>query len=649
MTDRLSWDWETRSAIDITDRGSYIYARDKTTSIMCAAWAFEGEEPEPWLPGQPCPERVRRHIEAGGILRAWNAVFEFDIWNEIAAFDHGFPPVVPEQIECVMAESYSMGFPGKLERAAIALGLEQEKDAKGGRVMLQISQPRGFTADGSPIWWEDADKFAILYEYCKQDVRTEMAAGRKLHRLSEHERQVWLLDFKINRRGIRVDEPSVRAAMALVESEKDRLDQQMRAVTGETVAGCTDIHQLKRWAKAQGLAITSLDKPSIVSLLAGDLPDNVRQALTLRQEAGKTSVAKLPSMIARRAEDGRMRGLFQYHGSNTGRWAGRGPQPHNFERATILKKPDEIEDVIAHFGDAPYLDMMYGQPTHLVADCMRGMLVPGEGNEFIVCDYSNIEGRILAWLADESWKVKAFRDYDDGVGPDLYLVAVARSRGIEIELAKPFRQEGKVEELAFQYEGGEGAMSTWCRTFGLQMNDAEKERRKNRWRAANPAIKKFWKQINNAAIAAVRDGAKHEIRGLTFRCKGTALYCKLLSGRVICYPYPQIEDGQYGDCLTYAYEDGNTHKWVRGSAYGGSLTNNVTQAIARDILVDGMIKLDAVGHDIVMHVHDEIVIEAPIGVLSVDKMATVLSNTPQWAEGLPLAASGYSALRYRKD
>lgn len=653
----LHLDFETKSACDLGAEGLDNYAKHPTTSVLCLAYAFDDEpvQIETWFGigfpgGTDGVNRICTHVAGGGIVYAHNAAFEFSIWNNVLAARFNWPELKIEQMRCTMAMVYAMGLPGSLDNASAALGLTQAKDAKGGRVMKQISKPKAIAEDGSPIWWDDADKLQILYDYCKQDVEVERALHHRLMELSPFEQDVWRLDQKINARGIKVDVPSIDKAMALVGQEKLRLDDAMRLVTGNAVAGCTDLAQLKKWIKAEGVEIDGLAKADINGLLTTDLPAQVRHALLLRQEAGKTSTAKLPAMKSRAGADGRMRGLFQYHGAATGRWAGRGPQPHNFERATILKKPVEIEDVLSHLENPAYLDMMYGSPTHLVADCMRSMITAEPGHELIACDYANIEGRVLAWLAGEDWKAQAFRDYDAGHGADLYLLTVARSRGIDVKDAKPFRQEGKVEELAFQYEGGKGAMTTWCRTFGLTMSDADKEVRKNRWRSIHPKTRAFWRAIEQTAIRAVQEGGTQTVRGISFKVAGSFLWCRLPSGRVICYPYPQIGGGKFGGpSLTYMTVDSLSNKWVRVDTYGGALTNNVTQAIARDILVDGMIKLDAVGHDIVMHVHDEIVIEAPIGVLSVDKMATVLSNTPQWAAGLPLAASGYSALRYRKD
>lgn len=646
-----SLDWETRSACDLKAHGLAIYAEDPTTDILCAAWAFEGEEPIGWLPGEPCPPRLRAHVEAGGTIRAWNAIFEWYIWNMVAVPKYGFPPLCIEQVQCVMAEAYAQGLPGALENAAPALGVTERKDDKGKRVMLQLSKPKKVLDDGTIIWWEDAAKFEIVRAYNLQDVRTEMACGARLRRLSDDEQALWLLDQKINARGIQIDAGAIDAAIELVTAEKARLDQAMRDITGNVVAGCTDVAQLTAWLRYRGVSLPGVAKADVTALLDGELPDDCRIALKLRQEAAKSSTAKLVAMRDRAGADGRMRGLFQYHGAATGRWAGRGPQPHNFPRPTILHEQDDIEDVIAHFGQAEYLRVFYGDPMPLIADCMRGMIVAAPGHTLVCCDYSNIEGRVLAWLAGEKWKLDAFRAYDAGTGPDLYLLAYAKGFRVSVDEARPFRQVGKVMELALGYGGGVGAFQTMARGYGVKVTDARADELKVAWRSAHPAVTGFWRDLERAAIRAVQEGGIHRAGPIAFKVNGSFLWCQLPSKRLLCYPYPEIHEGKFGGpMLTYMSVNGVTRKWERCDTYGGSLAENVTQAVARDILVAGMRAVEAAGYPVVMHVHDEIVLEAPMSAApSVEKIASLMSNAPHWATGLPIAAAGWTGNRYRKD
>ena len=655
----LHLDFETRSAADLKAVGLDNYARDPSTDIWCMAFAFDDEPVQLYHPqmSEEIFYDVINHVGDDttgqpGIVVAHNSAFECAIWNEVLAKRYNWPAIRPEQMRCTMAMAYAMGLPGSLDGAAAALGIEQRKDAKGSRVMMQLAKPRKVDEDGSVTWWDDPTKLQILYDYCKQDVEVERALHKRLRELSEDEQQLWFLDQRINARGIKVDLPAIERATALVGSEKARLDQAMRDTTGNVVAGCTDVAQLTAWLRFKGVSTEGVAKAHVTDLLSrDDLPGECREALQLRQAAAKSSTAKLDAMAGRAGPDGRMRGLFQYHGAATGRWAGRGPQPHNYPRPVLLHEQDEIEDVIAHLDSAAYLDMMYGEPMQLMSDCLRSMLVADEGKEFICCDLSNIEGRVLAWLAGEDWKVQAFRDFDAGTGADIYLLAYARAFGCSTEEAKPHRQIGKVMELALGYGGGVGAFQTMARGYGVKVTDDRAEELKQAWRRAHKKVVSFWYDLERAAIRAVQEGGMHRARGIAYKVSGSFLWCQLPSKRLLCYPYPQIGEGTFGnEALTYMAVNGVTRKWERCATYGGSLAENVTQAVARDILVAGIRNCEAAGYPVVMHVHDEIVAEVPLSTAkSVDEMSSLMSNTPHWAAGLPVAAAGWQGRRYRKD
>jgi len=654
----LHIDDETRSAADLKLVGLDNYARDPSTDIWCKAFAFDSDVTQLWTPDgatdSNAVKAAREHIRRGGKVCAHNAAFERAISEHVTPA-YGWPALQISQLVCTMAMAYAMGLPGSLDGAAAALGIEQRKDAKGSRVMMQLAKPRKVSDDGTPVWWDDETKLQTLYDYCKQDVEVERALHKRMVELSADEQSLWHLDQTINARGIQIDRQAIDAAIDLVTAEKIRLDEAMRKATGNVVAGCTDVRQLTAWLRFNGVQLTGVAKADVVDMLsANDVPENCKEALRLRQEAAKSSTAKLVAMRERAGPDGRMRGLFQYHGAATGRWAGRGPQPHNFPRPALLHEQDDIEDVIAHFGQPEYLRVFYGDPMPLVADCMRGMIVAGPGKELVCCDYSNIEGRVLAWLAGEEWKLQAFRDFDASTGADLYLLAYAKGFRCSLEAAKPFRQVGKVMELALGYGGGVGAFQKMARGYGVVVSDERADELKVAWRGAHPKVVKFWRDLEDAAIRAVQEGGTHKVRGIAFKVAGSFLWCQLPSKRVLCYPYPQIRNketpwGTVAPALTYMAVNGVTRKWERCDTYGGSLAENVTQAVARDILVAGMRAVEAIGAPVVMHVHDEIVCECNLHEISVDEIATVMSNVPHWATGLPVAATGWQGQRYRKD
>lgn len=628
---------------------------------MCADYAFDDEPIRLWVPARGAlPTRVTEHVVRGGPVCAHNAQFERLIASGPAGERAGFPTLTTSQMRCTMAMAYAMGLPGSLDDAAAAVGLEYRKDAKGGRTMLQLSKPRRVEDDGTVVWWDDPDKFEMLYAYCKQDVEVERALHHRLMELSPGEQALWLLDQEINDRGVRVDLDAIERAIDLADAEAKRLNRAMVAVTKGAVATCTATGQLTDWLRWRGVDTEGVAKDQVAWLLGHDkLPNDVRRALLLRQEAGKSSVAKYKKMRDLAGSDGRMRGLFQYHGAATGRWAARGAQLQNLPRPALLHDPAEVEDAVAHFDDPAYLEIAYGTPLNVLSDCIRGMLVPAPGHEFVTCDFSNIEGRVLAWLAGEAWKLDAFRAFDAGFGPDLYMVAASRIQRCSIDDAKPHRQIGKVAELALGYGGGVGAFKTMAVNYGVDVSDERADEIKVAWRDAHPAIVQFWKDLERAAIDATVKGGVRHARGIAFRRAGSFLWCQLPSKRVLCYPYPEVHDKEmswstpekpaFRPALTYKAVNGVTRKWERCDTYGGALAENVTQAVARDLLAHAMRAVEDAGYSVVLHVHDELVAEAPLRALTVDKMATMMCTLPPWAAGLPVAAAGWSGTRYRKD
>lgn len=655
-------DFETYSRVDLKSAGLHNYAVDPSTGIHCLSWGSDPFEIKTWMEGDPFPEELREHIASGGVITAWNAAFEAYLWNLCAVRKYGWPKLPIEQVQCSMAMAYAMSLPGALEKAAAALGLAQQKDMKGSRVMLQLAQPK---ADGTFWTREEApEKFEQLVLYNQQDVRTELAARERLMELSDYEKRIWKLDFDINAKGVQVDLAAVNAAIRLVESEKARLDAEMLRVTGGEVGKCTEVQLLVKWIRAQGVEIKGAAKADVLDALAGDLPEQVRSALHLRREAAKSSTAKLIAMRDAASADGRVRGTKQYHGANTGRWAGRRVQTDNYPRGFLL--PHEVEDAIEAMKRLPtadaakYLSMMYGPVLDVLSSCLRGMLVPSDGNDFGQADFSNIEGRVLAWLAGEEWKLQAFREFDAGTGPDIYNLTYAESFEVPVEsVTKDQRQIGKVEELAFGFGGGVGAGQSMARIYNVKVDDATMDKWKVLWRNKHPKIVGYWHDLESAAINAVQLGCVCKAgapgRQVAFKKDGSFLWCRLPSGRVLCYPYPTVRDvevpwGGTKPALFYWRVNGATNKWEETNTYGGSLAENCTQAVARDLLADAIVRLEQNGHSVVKHVHDEVVVEVPADAPAdtVEKIETLISQTPAWAKGLPVSAEGWRGRRYRK-
>jgi DNA polymerase len=691
----LHGDFETHSAIDLREVGLYNYARHETTDVWCLAWAFGDEEPQIWFPDLPLPERVRQHIEAGGKFEGWNVGFEHEIWNEICVKRYGFPELRIEQCYDTMARAFAMGMPGALEDCAYAAGVRFLKDTEGRALMMRMTRPRAMhRPNGEKLkawepgavltWWDEPEKITRLHEYCKQDVRVERAVGERLMPLSEKERRVWLVDFKINRRGVAADIETLRAALKMAEEVKVQCNLSMAEITGGQVQTVTAVAAIKQWMAAQGVEVDSLNKQAVVDLLnegsddavPDSLPPQVRKALLLRQEAGKASTAKFDVMLDIAGADGRLRNLYQFHGASTGRWGGRKVQPHNLPRD--MPKAETVEKILAlvRKGDWRAIDMIYGPPLTILSRCLRSFFWAPPGKQWISGDWSNVEGRGQAWFAGEDWKLRAFIAADNKTGPGLYELAYARMFGVPVESVKnpsEERQIGKVSELAFGYQGGLGSFYTMAKAYPdlkvQEMSDATIEGFKNAWRSAHPRITAVWREIQTAAISAVLSpGAAFSCgmpgRQATYKMVGSFLWCLLPSGRAICYPYPKILEGDFGPQLTYMcvpsqedrkkkkiiHDKANAANWARVATYGGSLFNNIVQGFCRDFLADMLLWLDEMGAMIVMHTHDdvniEVIPERAEGARAA--MQEKMRTPPAWAVGFPLFSKPEILTRYGK-
>lgn len=662
---KLHIDFETRSTQDLKVVGLDNYAKHPGTDVWCMGWAFDDESVEIWTPtGQPLPERIREHVklcEPEFVTIAHNAAFELAIWNNIMVPRYGWPMLFTVQCRCTMAMAYAMALPGSLEKAAAAVGIKEQKDLAGGRLMMQMAKPRHILCesiqDGNHYeWWDEPAKLDALYEYCKQDVRVERELEKRLMPLSADEQNLWVLDQWINLRGVGIDQASVAKAIKIVAAEKQRLDEEMRRVTEGVVSVCSEVKRLGDWLRGQGVAIDGVAKADVLEALSlAGLPDVARSALLLRQEAGKTSTAKLRAMVDAASLDGRVRNTMQYHGAAPGRWSGRRIQPHNLPRPTA--KFADIEDAIENFGDVDYLSVFHGPPLSVVSNSLRSMIVAAPGKDLLAADFANIEGRGLAWLAGEEWKLQAFRDFDAGIGPDLYLVAASRIYECEPSAFNKDsieRQHGKVAELACGYGGGVGAFQMMAKTYLVKVDDVIADRIKTKWREAHPNIVRYWYDLDDAMISAVLNaGRVFTVRGCKFKVSGSFLWLQVPSGRVICYPYPTVKPtetpwGEMKDQVHYMTVDGLTNKWVETHTYGGKTAQNITEAVCRDVLVHAIRAAEAASYPVVLHVHDEVVSEVDQGFGSLEEFEALCSQTPAWAKGLPVVAHGWRGERYRK-
>lgn len=638
-------DFETFGPEDLLSSGLSKYV--KTAEILCMAYATDGKEPKLWTPGEPFPSDIDMNSE----FYAHNAPFEFAVWNEIGVKVHGFPPLPIEKLNCTMAMAYTHSMPGSLEKLSPALGIDKAKDMAGSKVMMQLSKPR-VLKDGTVTRWFKADvpeKFEKLYAYCIQDVVVETASEERMLPLTPEEKEVWILDHKINNRGIQIDIPSVKKAMAIIKDEKERLNDEIYEVSGRKVHTTNAVADITEYLEARGIKIESVKKSDVTDLLNSELPDDCRRILELRREGAKSSTAKLTAMIKRVEADGRIRNIHQYHGAGTGRWAGRGVNFQNLPRPSL--KEEQIEQAISSFGKgAEYIDMFFGSPLSVISDCIRSLVTAAPGKDLLVVDFAAIEARVLAWLAGQESILEVFRTHGK-----IYEAQAAGIYNVKMEnVTKDQRQIGKVAILALGYQGGVGAFQSMAKNYGVVVSDERADDIKVAWRKANSQTVKYWYALDEAAVNAVMNPgvnfkAGHKERQVTYRVSGSFLMCRLPSGRVLYYPYPKIEVNKFNrDAVTYMGEHPKTKKWSRLSFYGGLAAENITQAVSRDLLAAAMLRLERKCYEVVMHVHDEIVCEVDEKFGTLKNMINIVCELPAWAKDLPIAAEGYRAKRYRK-
>ena len=701
-------DTETFSECDLKTAGTHRYAEDPSTEIIVAQWAVDDGEPEVAdCTGRKRPERLLALLEDPTIsIIAHNSMFDRTVLRHVWGLD-----IPVERWQDTMVKALAHGLPGSLDKIGQILGLEDdEAKDKRGRELIQLfckprpkgSKLRRATRETHPKEW------AEFLEYSRQDIVAMRGIDKRLptwnYRTGHPELALWHLDQRINDRGVAVDLELARAAIDAVAAEQKRLKADVVEATGGLVASASKRDQLLAFICAEyGVDLPDLKADTLRRRLEDpDLPEGVKLLLALRLEATKTSTAKYKALVSATSSDGRLRNVLQFAGATrTARWAGRIFQPQNLPRPDLSLVADhfqvsikEAEDLLVEYLEqgvealkGGYADVVFDNVIGLTANAVRGCIVAPPGKKLVVADLSNIEGRGLAFLAGERWKLKAFADFDAGTGEDLYKVAYARSFNIDPkEATGQKRQIGKVMELGLGYEGGVAAFLTFAAVYNMDLealaaavyatasaqalSDAQgvwqwavKNKRtlglpehvyvacevlKRAWRDAHPNTVALWKAAGEAARLAIRNPGETFPIGphLKARRDGKWLRVRLPSGRYLCYLNPEVDDaGQ----ITYFGVNQYTRQWGRIKTYGGKLVENATQAFARDVLAYNMSAIEQAGYEIVLSVHDELLTETPDEErFSADALGRMMATAPAWAQGIPLAASGFETYRYRK-
>ena len=635
---KIHLDFETYSEGDIRSLGAWAYAKHPTTEVICLAYAIDDDEPKLWLPGDDNPAFIGNLTDYE--LHAWNSFFEYCIWHHVL----GWPEVSVKQWHDTAALAAALAMPRKLGDCGAALGidLDQQKNKRGRYLIQRLSKPNR----GERI--RDIDLLQEMYDYCCQDVIAERAIARRLHfsELQNIERAVWELDQTINIRGVPIDTQAVDDALDMLEQVTETLNNEVSEITDGHLAGVSQRARVMEYiAKHHGYHLETYTKGFLRSVLDDDtLPAVARRLVEIRLQLGKTSTAKYAALKQLVTDDGRAHGLLMYHGASTGRWSGKHFQPQNLPRASF----DDTDMCIELFKsrDADFLEMLYGDPMEALSSCLRGMICAPEGNRLIVADYSAIEARVLAWLAGQQDILDVFRG--DG---RIYEHTASKIYGVPVDkVTKDQRFIGKVATLALGYQGGSGAFTAMAEAYGMEIEPALAEKIKTEWRKVNKHIVKFWYGCEEAAIAAVETrGAVIRVGHIQFRASCDYLFCCLPSKRLLAYYQPRLEPGRFDrDQVTFMGTNSVTRKWERHHTYGGKLVENITQAVARDLMAEAMLRVESAGYPIVLSVHDELIAEVPEGFGSVDHFAELMCELPVWAEGLPISAEGFESRRYRK-
>lgn len=702
---RLYLDFETQSEADIKKVGGALYTRHPSTSIMCLAYSID-------MPATRDHVRLVTTVDTtfrsgGGYLACYaqqddilfvahNALFEQSVWEEIMVKRHGFPQIPQHRWRCTMAKAYSHGLPGSLEKCAQVLKLPVQKDMVGNAAMKKLMKPNKqgylYRYDDCPADWE------AMYEYCKDDVIVEQLIDERLRDLRPAEQQVWFIDQQMNKRGLQLDQKLIRLADSLITEHKAYIGRRLKAITGGVVDGPTKRIPFKAWLLTKGVKLRDTQATTLKKELETNkrMPRSARRVIKLYLAGNKTSLAKYKKMIERSDVNGIIREILVFHGAHTGRFTGRGAQLHNLPRPrdTIAGIIECLKTFKVDYANVRFL---YPNVADALATMLRGTIVARHGHRLLIGDYAQIEARIIAWLAGQTDTLEIFAK-----GEDVYCMQASKLYGRTITPDdRELRQSGKVSILSLGFGGGIAAVGKMSKGYEMELLDLfdeiwksstpfERDRAewsyqgylrrckrskkkdlpldwkrafvadvlKQRWRAANPAIVRYWGVLEMAAIEAVMTGHPVDAGDVRFFTNGVMegkngkqpeyLHIKLPSGRVLSYYAPRLRENKKGK-VELSYMGHQQNKWIRIKTYGGKLAENVTQAIGADLLMGAMRRLDKRGYQIILHGHDEMVVEMPKGQGTLEEFSSIFASAPKWSEGLPIEVECREGRRYGKS
>lgn len=665
MLRHLSIDIETKSSVDIGKAGLYRYAQSEDFEVLLFAYQMGDGEVElvDLAQGEQIPENVQLMLKDVTVVKhAYNAAFEWYCLNRA-----GYETPL-EQWRCTMVHGLYCGYTAGLDATGKAIGLPQDKQklTTGKALIRYFCVPcKPTKSNGNRTWnlpRHAPEKWELFKEYCKQDVVTEHAILKRLNYfpVPEEEQELSQQDIRMNAFGVRVDSKLIEGALTIDGVSSAELTEEAVNITGLQNPNSTA--QLKAWVEKElsdslemDVELPGLRKEDVSMLLErNDLPKEIRRVLEIRQQLGKTSIKKYVAMETAKGADDRVRGLTQYYGANrTGRWAGRLVQLQNLPR-NYLKTLDYARELIKE-KNYDGIRLLYGNVPDTLSQLIRTAFIPSEGHKFVVADFSAIEARVIAWLAGEQWVNEVFATHGkiyEATASQMFHVPIEKIVKGNPEYS--LRQKGKVATLALGYQGGTAALIAMG---ALNMGLAEEELPDivQRWRNANPRIRDLWYAVEQAALTTMQTAQPQGINGLIFRYEGELMYgqsfltVQLPSGRKLFYPKPFLKENQFGKMAIHYYTVGQqTKKWEVASTYGGKMTENIVQAIARDCLAETLRRIEQLGLQVVFHVHDEVIIDAPMEV-TVEQICDLMAEPISWAPGLLLKGAGFESSYYMKD
>lgn len=654
----LSIDIETRSGAEIGKTGLYRYAQDKDFKVLLFAYKLD-EAPVEIVDlemGESIPGQILECLTDANVTKhAYNAAFEWYCLNRA-----GYHTPL-SQWKCTMIHGLYCGYTAGLDATGKAMGLPQDKQklTTGKALIRYFCVPcRPTKSNGGRTWnlpRHAPEKWQLFKEYCMQDVVTENEILKRLSAfpVPEAEERLWQMDIRMNAFGVRVDTELISGALAIDGTSTRNLTEEAVRITG--LANPNSTSQLLQWLTEQGVQMDNLQKATVEEKLTGEtLQMEVRRVLEIRQQLGKTSVKKYTAMQTAKCGDDRIRGLTQFYGANrTGRWAGRLVQMQNLPR-NYLKTLDYARNLVKA-QNYEGVRLLYGNVPDTLSQLIRTAFIPSDGNKFVVADFSAIEARVIAWLAGEQWVNEVFATHGkiyEATASQMFHVPIEKIVKGNPEYS--LRQKGKVATLALGYQGGTSALIAMG-ALNMGLTEEELPDIVTRWRNANPRIRDLWYAVEETALAAMTTAEPQAMRGLIFRLEGDLLYgqsfltVQLPSGRKLFYPKPFLQENRFGKMAIHYYTVGQqTRKWEVDSTYGGKMTENIVQAIARDCLAETLRRVDQLGLQVVFHVHDEVIIDAPMDV-SVEQICSLMAEPVPWAPGLILKGAGFESDYYMKD